>query len=81
MRALALSHVLAGILIAALAAPAVAQLAPPQQDYPAVPLLSTGTTILGEKIKYPSGDAKVTAAIVTLAPGGRTVLHTHDVPL
>jgi quercetin dioxygenase-like cupin family protein len=50
-------------------------------SYPAVPLLSTGTTILGEKIHYPKGDAHVTASIVTLAPGARTILHRHDVPL
>jgi quercetin dioxygenase-like cupin family protein len=65
-----------------LATPALAQspsLAPP--SYPAVPLLSTGTTVVGEKIKYPPGDAHVTAAIVTLAPGARTILHTHEVPL
>jgi quercetin dioxygenase-like cupin family protein len=79
-------------LIAAFAAlaavPALAQSlspalppAPPPPSYPAVPLLSTGTTVVGEKIHYPSGDAHVTAAIVTLAPGARTVLHKHDVPL
>jgi quercetin dioxygenase-like cupin family protein len=49
--------------------------------YPAVPLLSTGRTIVGETIRYPKGDAHVTAAIVTLAPGGRTILHKHGVPL
>lgn len=64
-----------------LATPALAQTPSVPPSYPAVPLLSTGTTILGEKIRYPAGDAKVTAAIVTLAPGARTVLHTHDVPL
>ena len=53
--------------------------APP--SYPAVPLLSTGKTIVGETIHYPKGDAHVTAAIVTLAPGGRTILHKHGVPL
>jgi quercetin dioxygenase-like cupin family protein len=53
--------------------------APP--SYPAVPLLSTGKTIVGETIHYPSGPAHVTAAIVTLAPGGRTILHKHGVPL
>lgn len=72
-------------LIAALAAlaaiPALAQSPTPPPSYPAVPLLSTGTTIVGEKIRYPSGDAHITAAIVTLAPGARTVLHVHDVPL
>jgi hypothetical protein len=45
------------------------------------PLLSTGTTILGETLHYrTNGPAHVTAAIVTLPPGGRTVLHKHGVP-
>lgn len=60
--------------------PALAQSVPPP-SYPAVPLLSTGTTVVGEKIHYPAGDAHVTAAIVTLAPGARTIMHKHDVPL
>jgi quercetin dioxygenase-like cupin family protein len=47
-----------------------------------VPLLSTGTTVMGETLHYPAdGPAHVTAAIVTLPPGGRTVLHKHGVPL
>ena len=46
------------------------------------PLLSTGTTVLGETLHYPtSGPAHVTAAIVTLEPGAKTVLHRHGVPL
>jgi quercetin dioxygenase-like cupin family protein len=50
--------------------------------YPAVPLLSTGVTIVGETIRYPtSGPAHVTAAIVTLAPGESTIVHRHGVPL
>ncbi len=50
--------------------------------YPMVPLLSTGTTVLGEPLHYPaSGPAHVTAAIVTLAPGAKTILHRHGVPL
>jgi quercetin dioxygenase-like cupin family protein len=49
---------------------------------PPVPLLSTGTTIVGETLHYPTnGPAHVTAAIVTLAPGAKTVLHRHGVPL
>lgn len=51
------------------------------KGYPAVPLLSTGTTVLGEKIHYPSGTAHVNASIVTLAPGARTVVHKHGVPM
>jgi quercetin dioxygenase-like cupin family protein len=47
-----------------------------------VPLLSTGTTVAGETLHYPTnGPAHVTAAIVTLAPGAKTVLHRHGVPL
>jgi quercetin dioxygenase-like cupin family protein len=56
--------------------------APPAPGYPAVPLLSTGTTIIGEPLRYPtSGAAHVTAAIVTLAPGESTIVHRHGVPL
>jgi quercetin dioxygenase-like cupin family protein len=51
------------------------------KGYPAVPLLSTGTTILGEKIRYPSGTAHVNASIITLPPGARTVVHKHGVPM
>ena len=70
------------VALALVAGPAVAQDATPAKDYPAVPLLSTGTSILGETIRYPKiGPAHVTAAIVALAPGGRTVLHRHGVPL
>ena len=47
--------------------PAGAQDAAPPATYPAVPLLSTSTTIVGEPIRYPQGEAHVTAAIVTLA--------------
>ncbi|OOY41556.1 hypothetical protein BOV91_10870, partial [Solemya velum gill symbiont] len=57
-------------------------LAAKEKGYPAIPLLSTETTIVGESIAYPTtGQAKVTAAIVTLAPGEKTILHKHGVPL
>lgn len=49
--------------------------------YPAVPLLQTGKTIVGETIRYPKGPAHVTAAIFTLEPGGKSMLHKHGVPL
>jgi quercetin dioxygenase-like cupin family protein len=65
----------------AFALPALARDAAPPASYPAVPLLSTGKTIVGETIHYPKGPAHVTAAIVTLAPGGRTIVHKHGVPL
>jgi quercetin dioxygenase-like cupin family protein len=51
-------------------------------EYPAVPLLATGADIVGEMLRYPTtGPAKVTAAIVTLAPGAKTIAHKHGVPL
>jgi quercetin dioxygenase-like cupin family protein len=52
------------------------------RGYPAVPLLSTSKNIVGETIRYPTtGPAHVTAAIVTLAPGAKTIAHKHGVPL
>jgi quercetin dioxygenase-like cupin family protein len=66
----------------AMAGRAKAEDAAPAKDNPAAPILSTGTTILGETIRYPrTGPAHVTAAIVTLAPGARTIMHKHGVPL
>jgi quercetin dioxygenase-like cupin family protein len=67
--------------LAALAAPAQ-RAAAQDKAYPLEPLLSTGTTVMGEPIRYPrSGAAHINAAIVALAPGGRTILHKHGVPL
>ncbi len=67
------------------AAPASAQSAaavqPAAPSYPAAPLLSTGTTVLGEPLRYPHGPAHVTSAIVALAPGERTIVHKHGVPM
>jgi len=52
------------------------------KGYPAVPLISTGTNIVGETIRYPTTSAAhVTAAIVTLGPGAKTIMHKHGVPL
>ena len=51
-------------------------------SYPAKIILDTGANVVGETIVYPtSGPAKVTAAIVTMAPGERTIVHEHGVPL
>jgi quercetin dioxygenase-like cupin family protein len=45
------------------------------------PLLQSGTDVLGAPIVYPEGGANITAAIVTVPPGGETGLHKHEVPL
>lgn len=44
-------------------------------------LISTSKTIVGEPIVYPSGTAKITAAIITLPVGASTGWHSHEVPL
>src|ERR1700754_950061 len=50
--------------------------------YRMVPLLSASTSIVGEPLHYPeTGAAHVTAAIVTVAPGGKTSVHEHGVPM
>ncbi len=79
MRRRSLLIALAVAAAPALLGPAAAETAKP--SYPAVPLIATGKTIVGETIHYPKGAAHVTAAIVTLAPGGRTIMHKHGVPL
>jgi quercetin dioxygenase-like cupin family protein len=72
----------AAIALTIAASPASAQNAPAASSYPAEPLLSTSTTVLGEPLRYPtSGAAHVTSAIVRLAPGARTILHKHGVPM
>lgn len=71
MRRLALT---AAILLSPMAAQA--------DSYPAFPILSATTNVVGETIAYPTtGPAKVTAAIVTMGPGERTVMHKHGVPM
>jgi quercetin dioxygenase-like cupin family protein len=81
-----LTAAFAALALVIAAAPASAQNAATVQPaippgYPAEPLLSTSTTVLGEPLRYPNGAAHVTSAIVTLAPGERTILHKHGVPM
>jgi quercetin dioxygenase-like cupin family protein len=64
------------------ATPALAEDATPQAYKNLLtPLLQSGTDVLGEPIAYPEGTPNVTAAIVTVPPGGQTGLHSHEVPL
>ncbi|HMN85437.1 MAG TPA: cupin domain-containing protein [Bauldia sp.] len=69
--------ILAGLIAAA---PAVGEESKTYQNL-LTPLLSSGETVIGQQIAYPAGTAKVTAAIVTIPPGGETGWHTHAVPL
>jgi quercetin dioxygenase-like cupin family protein len=56
---------------------------PPAQVYSGVrTVLSTGTTVTGQPIRYPSGaPAQLTAVEITLQPGQQTGWHTHPAPL
>ena len=45
------------------------------------PLYSGNTTIIDQTTAYPSGTAKITAAVVVIPPGKDTGWHTHAVPL
>ena len=52
------------------------------QSYNLTGTVSTSKTIVGEDIVYPTtGKAVVTSAIVVMAPGEKTILHRHGVPL
>lgn len=45
-------------------------------------ILSTGTTVTGEPIRYPTASPPhITAVEITLAPGQQTGWHMHPVPL
>jgi quercetin dioxygenase-like cupin family protein len=45
------------------------------------PVVSGNQTILNQTIAYPKGIPNVTAAIVTIPPGGETGWHIHEIPL
>lgn len=65
------------LLSAALATSAFAK-----DTYPPVEvLLSSTETTIGQPLAYPEGQAKMTAAIVTMLPGKSTGAHFHNVPL
>ena len=81
----ALRSLVIGLVLAVSLGPATAQNATPAQPQvaPGVrTVLSTGTTVTGEPIKYPSGaPAQMTALEITLAPGQQTGWHIHPVPI
>ena len=73
---------LAAALVLAAIVPLAGRAAAQESGYPAVPLLSTGVTVVGETLRYATtGPARVTASIVTVAPGSRTIVHKHGVPM
>jgi quercetin dioxygenase-like cupin family protein len=54
-----------------------------KEPYSAVEkLLQTSTTVLGQSFEYPkSGMPEVTAVIVAMKPGEKTVNHLHEAPM
>ncbi len=75
MRSRTLSFAVAALVAASMPAAA-------GEAYPAVNLLDTTRTVAGEDIRYPTtGPAKVTALVVTIAPGAETALHHHPAPM
>jgi len=60
----------------------VAQVALAMPPGPSVEtLLETSETVLGQEIVYPEGQARITAAVVTVPPGQILAPHLHRVPL
>ena len=61
----------------------MAQALPRAEAEPGVrTVLSTGSTVTGQSIRYPSGaPVHITAVEITLQPGQQTGWHTHPVPL
>lgn len=75
-----MNRLLSAVVVAcalSVSAPAFAQ-----GSYNLTGTVSTSKTIVGEDIVYPTtGKAVVTSAIVVMAPGEKTILHRHGVPL
>ena len=44
-------------------------------------IISTGETVLGNKIVYPAGEAKITAFEFTVPVGAPVAAHTHSFPV
>lgn len=77
IRAVAAAAALCGLLLTWADVPGARE-----SPQPVTPLISSGKTIVGETLVYPtSAPAKVTAVVVPLAPGQETGWHTHGVPV
>ncbi len=63
-------------LVSCATAPAAAPTYPKTQL-----LLQTETTVIGQDIVYPEGNAEVTASMLVMQPGQETGPHLHKAPL
>lgn len=68
-------------VVAALVLVTFSATVPADQDQRVETVYSGNTTVVGESLAYPPGEAEVHAVIVTLMPGEETGWHTHGVPL
>jgi quercetin dioxygenase-like cupin family protein len=57
-----------------------AQAIEPSQTIKVTPLLKTTQSWNGAPIRYPEGQAEISALLVEIAPGGETNWHEHPVP-
>lgn len=74
-------HLAVALAFAAIAFAAGYQAGEAREPLRITPLFSTSETILGEPFAYPAGKAKLTGAVIAMAPGQETGWHTHGVPL
>ncbi len=52
------------------------------QGYPATQVFSARQTVIGQDFAYPvTGKPVVNAAVLTLVPGEKTIVHQHGVPM
>jgi quercetin dioxygenase-like cupin family protein len=70
----------ASICMAAALLPFAAHAIEPSATVKVTPLLKTTQTWNGAPIKYPEGQAEISALMIEIAPGGETNWHEHPVP-
>jgi quercetin dioxygenase-like cupin family protein len=68
------------ICVAAALLPLAAHAIEPNEKLKVTPLLKTTQSWNGAPIKYPEGQAEISALMIEIAPGGETRWHEHPVP-
>ena len=52
-----------------------------QENITSETILETNTSIIGQKIEYPSGEPLITSSVVTIPKGAETGFHVHEHPM
>jgi len=68
------------LCMAAALLPIAAHAIEPSKTVKVTPLLKTTQSWNGAPIKYPEGQAEISALMIEIAPGGETNWHEHPVP-